>query len=176
MSDSPEIGINEDKIIRGEHGVHVEPDHNAGGRVALVGGIAVASFILAGLWAGWMYVESRKAFAPEGLPGIPAELTEAQYEIGIVNQWDFKLDQRGTVLPKKRAEELKGYGWVDRNQQRIHAPVESAFAGVIGDRGAPIGGAAAAPESNGTPADQEGAEQQEAPATPPAPTAPAEQP
>lgn len=162
MSDNqPEIGINEAQIIRGDHGVHVEPDHRAGGRVAMVGGIAVASFILASLWAGWLYSAARKEFAPDGLPPIPTELTENHYEIGIVNQWQFKSDHRAEALHKQRAAQLQDFGWVDRNQQRIHAPVESAFAEVIGDRGAPQGGAAApqAPagedtdtESQGTPA------------------------
>jgi len=159
MSDNqPQIGINEETIIRGDHGVYVEPDHRAGGRVAMVGAIAVASFILAAAWAGWLYTAARSEFAPDGLAPIPPELTENHYEIGIVNQWDFQLDHRATVLHEKRAAQLRNFGWVDRNQQRIHAPVESAFAEVISDRGAGRSGAPAPspedaePDSEGSPA------------------------
>lgn len=166
-NNTPEIGINEASIIRGEHGVHVEPDHRAGGKVAMVGGIAIASFILAGAWAAWLYVAARAEFAPDGLPEHPAELTGHAYEIGIINQWEFASDHRADALHRQRAAQLGGYGWVDRTQQRIHAPVEAAFAEVIADKGAPRGGVVA-PE---TPApEQDAPEQGAAPAAPTQPT------
>ena len=55
----------------------------------------------------------------------------------------------------QRAAQVEGYGWVDRNQERIHVPVSSAYRQVQADRGAsPVPAAPPAPEGQtpeGTP-------------------------
>src|SRR5690606_18704622 len=88
----PPSGINEAALLRGDHGVISEPDDSNTRLVALVGFVAIICFIIAGLWAVWLFHESRKTFAPDGLPEIPSLITERSYEIGIVNQWDFSVD------------------------------------------------------------------------------------
>lgn len=160
----PPSGINEATLLRGDHGVISEPDNSNTRMVALVGLVAIICFIIAGLWAVWLFHESRKTFAPDGLPEIPSLITERTYEIGIVNQWDFSVDHRARVLTEQRETQVNGYGWVDRRQERIHAPVESAFADVIADRGvSPVAPAAAPTEE--APETQDGAPetQEEAP-------------
>ncbi|HLT30954.1 MAG TPA: hypothetical protein VK013_13015 [Myxococcaceae bacterium] len=168
VSGPPPSEINEATLLRGDHGVLSEPDNSNTRLVALVGAVAVVVFIIAGVWAGWLYVESRRTFAPDGLPETPSLITERSYEIGIVNQWDFKVDYRARVLTEQREAQLNAYGWVDRRQERIHAPVESVFADVIADRGvSPIAPAAPTEEAPQTDDLAPEAQPDEAPASPP---------
>lgn len=165
----PPSKINEAALLRGDHGVISEPDDSNPRIVALVGLVAVTIFIIAGFWAGWLYLESRKTFAPEGLPEIPSLITERSYEIGIVNQWDFEVDYRARVLSEQRKTQLNAYGWVDRRQERIHVPVESVFAEVISDRGVSPVAPAAPPEEAPEPGSGDTAPENqphEAPASP----------
>lgn len=166
-SGPPPSEINEATLLRGDHGVLSEPDNSNTRLVALVGGVAVVIFIVAGLWATWLYFESRNTFAPEGLPETPSLITERTYEIGIVNQWDFQVDYRARVLTDQREAQLNAYGWVDRRQERIHAPVESVYADVIADRGvspvAPAAPAEASPDTGDTVPE---GQPEEAPASP----------
>lgn len=168
VSGPPPSEINEATLLRGDHGVLSEPDNSNTRLVALVGAVAVVVFIIAGVWAGWLYVESRRTFAPDGLPETPSLITERSYEIGIVNQWDFKVDYRARVLTEQREAQLNAYGWVDRRQERIHAPVESVFADVIADRGvSPLAPAAPTEEAPQTDDLAPEAQPDEAPASPP---------
>lgn len=165
-SAQPEYGINEANLIHGEHGVSAERDNTRIGVVATVGVVAVASFMLAALWAGWMYREAHREFNPDGPPPMPSEITTRAYEIGIVNQWEFDVDGRAYQLEGQRAKQVEGYGWVDRGQERIHVPVSSAYRQVQANRGAsPVPAAKPAPEGDtqGTP---DGAPNQDTPPTP----------
>ncbi|MGZ6029906.1 MAG: hypothetical protein ACXWK5_10840, partial [Myxococcaceae bacterium] len=49
-----------------------------------------------------------------------------QYEVGIVNQRVFALDQRAAQKRLQQMERLRSYGWVDREAGVAHVPIDEA--------------------------------------------------
>lgn len=130
MSDStPQIGVDESRLVRGGHGVLAEPDDMKVGMVLVVGAISLLIFFVGGVWAWWIMVRYEREFTPDGPAAIPAMITE--YEVGIVNQRPFALDYHAQDKLTGQASQLGTYGYVDQRSGKVHVPVERAMAAVI---------------------------------------------
>ena len=91
--------------------------------VLLVGVGALLVFALGGL-ASSAFLRHRVSERPG--PPLPAEL--GQSKIAMVEQRLFALPQRGAIDRTARLERLGSYGWVDREKEVAHLPIEVAMA------------------------------------------------
>ena len=99
-----------------------DPEHLPIGKVLAVAAIAAVIFLLSVLWAERTLRAENRTIEPAT---IPPEVGRSQ--IGMVNQRLFELHEEAI---KKRAEQerrLNSYGWVDRDKQIIHLPIERAM-------------------------------------------------
>ena len=62
---------------------------------------------------------------PAGPPPIPLGVNK--YEVGIVNQRMFSLDQRAAQKRLQQMNRLNTYGWLDRQAGVVHIPVDVAM-------------------------------------------------
>ena len=60
-----------------------------------------------------------------GPPPLPPGVN--QYEVGIVNQRMFSLDQRAAQKRLQQMNRLNSYGWIDRQAGVVHIPVDVAM-------------------------------------------------
>jgi len=99
-----------------------DPERLPIGKILAVATIAAVVFGLSVLWAERTLRAESRTTEPAL---IPPEVGRSQ--IGMVNQRLFELHQEAI---KKRAEQerrLNSYGWVDRDKQIIHLPIERAM-------------------------------------------------
>jgi len=102
-----------------------DPEHLPIRKVLAVAAIGAAVFALSVLWADRVLRRESQSVAPAERARIPPEVGRSQ--IGMVNQRLFELEEEA---PKKRQEQemrLNSYGWVDRDKQIIHVPIERAM-------------------------------------------------
>jgi hypothetical protein len=102
-----------------------EPEALPTGRLALVLlvtlAIAVASAVVARQWE--VHETPRyQASAPE----------VGRTEVGRVFQRPFALETGASSARANQLDHLSHYGWVDRDHDVIHIPIERAFDAVIG--------------------------------------------
>ena len=90
-----------------------------------VGVASMAIFAVATVWSTHILNSTRAEMQPAGPPPIPKQVD--QYEVGIVNQRVFALDQRAAQKRLQQIERLRSYGWVDREAGVAHIPVEEAM-------------------------------------------------
>ena len=90
-----------------------------------VGVASMAIFAVATVWSTHILNVTRAEMQPAGPPPIPKQVD--QYEVGIVNQRVFALDQRAAQKRLQQMERLRSYGWVDREAGVAHIPVEEAM-------------------------------------------------
>jgi len=62
---------------------------------------------------------------PAGPPPLPKGVN--QYEVGIVNQRMFSLDQRAAQKRLQQMTRLNTYGWLDKQAGVVHIPVDVAM-------------------------------------------------
>jgi hypothetical protein len=129
-SAQPEYGVREETLIRGAHGTIAEPEDTRTDKVVKVGVVCLALLGIGAVWAVFMWRAHTSAYA-QVEPPMPAALSSRQYEVGVVNQWEFSRDTRGYQLTEQRARELGQYGWVNRQEGRIHLPVSEGIQAVI---------------------------------------------
>ncbi|MCI0573697.1 MAG: hypothetical protein L0Y66_23425 [Myxococcaceae bacterium] len=127
----PEYGVDESRLIRGEHGVIAEPDDMRVTRAVVVGILSMLIFGVSAVWAYYVMVAEENTILPEGAFPTPAVITQRQYEVGIVNQWQFEEDVRALRLTAERQQSLRSAGWVDRQRQLVHLPIQDAMQQVI---------------------------------------------
>lgn len=139
-SAQPEYGVDESRLIRGEHGVIAEPDDMRVTRAIVVGVVSLLTFAVSGVWAYYIYAAERDVRLPEGAAATPAAITQRQYEVGIINQWQFEEDVRALRLTAQRQQALQQAGWVDRQKELVHLPIQDAMQQVIQDQQAKRGG------------------------------------
>lgn len=95
--------------------------------VRFVLGVAVATMVVFSVGIAWSVILVRsgvRSIRPEPVP-IPAMIGHS--EIGIVEQPMF---ERNHILRDRRAakeKRLGGYGWTDRENGRIHIPIDEAM-------------------------------------------------
>ena len=90
-----------------------------------VGLASVAIFAVATVWSTHILNSTRAEMQPGGPPPIPRQVD--QYEVGIVNQRVFNLDQRAAQKRLQQMERLRSYGWVDRESGVAHIPIDEAM-------------------------------------------------
>ena len=91
-------------------------------------GVGVGSiliFAVATVWSTHILNVTRAEMQPGGPPPIPKQVD--QYEVGIVNQRVFALDQRAAQKRLQQMERLRSFGWVDREAGVAHIPIEDAM-------------------------------------------------
>jgi hypothetical protein len=89
-----------------------------------VGVASIAIFAVATVWSTHILNATRAEMQPAGPPPIPRQVD--QYEVGIVNQRVFALDQRAAQKRLQQMERLRSYGWVDREAGLAHIPIDEA--------------------------------------------------
>jgi hypothetical protein len=99
-----------------------EEDRPAIGRVMVVGGIALAAFLVGIFFAYLDEREVEHALGPE-----PPATRVGQAEVGIVIQAPFNVEAERVVKVGRARRRLASYGWVDRAHRLIHIPIEQAM-------------------------------------------------
>lgn len=104
-----------------------EPEALPYRQLALIGVIVLGVFGVGIVWSTTILNETAKEQRPTGAPigDVPREMF--QYEVGIVNQRMFELDNRAE---QKRADQLKrlhSWGWADGERKLAHIPIERAM-------------------------------------------------
>ncbi|MGZ3481451.1 MAG: hypothetical protein ACXU81_13935 [Myxococcaceae bacterium] len=89
-----------------------------------IGLASIAIFGVATVWSTHILNETRAEMQPGGPPPLPKGVD--QYEVGIVNQRVFALDQRAAQKRLQQMERLRSYGWVDREAGVAHVPIDEA--------------------------------------------------
>jgi hypothetical protein len=90
-----------------------------------VGVASIAIFAVATVWSTHILNTTRAEMQPGGPPPIPKQVE--QYEVGIVNQRVFALDQRAAQKRLQQMERLRSFGWVDRESGVAHIPIDEAM-------------------------------------------------
>jgi hypothetical protein len=90
-----------------------------------VGVGSVLIFAVATVWSTHILNSTKAEMQPAGPPPIPRQVNS--YEIGIVNQRVFALDQRAAQKRLQQMERLESYGWVDRQAGMAHIPIDEAM-------------------------------------------------
>jgi hypothetical protein len=91
-------------------------------------GVGVAAVVIFGLsifWSTSLLHSAEKEMQPAGPPPLPKGVN--QYEVGIVNQRMFSLDQRAAQKRLQQMTRLNTYGWLDRQAGVVHIPVDVAM-------------------------------------------------
>ena len=101
-----------------------ESERLATKRAVLVAVLFLAIFVLATLWAVAMMRGEERQVAPRADP-VPPEIGKP--EIGIVNQRLFELQVDAKEKRYEQLRRLDSYGWVDRDKQIIHLPIDRAM-------------------------------------------------
>jgi hypothetical protein len=90
-----------------------------------VGLASIAIFAVATVWSTHILNATRAEMQPAGPAPIPKQVDE--YEVGIVNQRVFALDQRAAQKRLQQMERLRSYGWVEREAGVAHIPIDEAM-------------------------------------------------
>jgi hypothetical protein len=90
-----------------------------------VGVGSVVIFALATVWSTHILNATKAEMQPAGPLPIPRQVNS--YEVGIVNQRVFALDQRAAQKRLQQMERLESYGWVDRQAGLAHIPIDEAM-------------------------------------------------
>lgn len=91
-------------------------------------GVGVGSILIFGVatvWSTYILNSTRAEMQPGGPPPLPKQVD--QYEVGIVNQRVFALDQRAAQKRLQQMERLRSFGWVDREAGVAHIPIDEAM-------------------------------------------------
>ena len=115
MSDIPEVRVSNPPQ---------EDEALAWGKIVLVGVAALCCFAATVFWSTNILNTTRAEEQPHGM-SMPTEAHP--FEVGIVNQKPFALDQRAAFKRNEQLAQLHGYGWVDRKAGIIHIPIEQAM-------------------------------------------------
>jgi predicted polyphosphate/ATP-dependent NAD kinase len=93
---------------------------------------SILIFAVATVWSTHILNATRAEMQPGGPPPLPKGVD--QYEVGIVNQRVFALDQRAAQKRLQQMERLRSYGWVDREAGLAHIPIDEAVRMYLADQ------------------------------------------
>lgn len=113
-------------------GAHDSSEQMNWGWIIGVGAGSMLIFALATVWSTHILNSTRAELQPGGPPPLPKQVD--QYEVGIVNQRVFSLDQRAAQKRLQQMERLRSYGWVDREAGVAHIPVDEAMKMYLADQ------------------------------------------
>ncbi|HTO97586.1 MAG TPA: hypothetical protein VMK66_11125 [Myxococcales bacterium] len=94
-------------------------------QIIAVGVGTIIVFALSIIWSTTILRASEKEMHPAGPPPLPPGVN--QYEVGIVNQRMFSLDQRAAQKRLQQMDRLNRYGWIDRQAGVAHIPIDVAM-------------------------------------------------
>jgi hypothetical protein len=94
-------------------------------KIVGVGLGSVFIFALSIVWSTALLHGAEKEMHPAGPPPLPRGVN--QYEVGIVNQRMFSLDQRAAQKRLQQMNRLNTYGWLDKQAGVAHIPVDVAM-------------------------------------------------
>jgi hypothetical protein len=94
-------------------------------KIVLVGVSAIVIFALSIVWSTSLLRSAEQEMHPAGPPPLPKGVN--QYEVGIVNQRMFSLDQRAAQKRLQQMTRLNTYGWLDKQAGVVHIPVDVAM-------------------------------------------------
>ncbi len=94
-------------------------------KIVGVGIASVVVFALGIFWSTALLNGAAKEMQPVGPPPLPSGVN--QYEVGIVNQRMFSLDQRTAQKRLQQMNRLNSYGWLDRQTGVVHVPIDVAM-------------------------------------------------
>lgn len=98
-------------------------------KIVGVGIASVVIFCLSIVWSTTLLHGVQREMQPAGPPPLPPGVN--QYEVGIVNQRMFSLDQRAAQKRLQQMERLNTYGWLDRQAGVVHIPIDVAMDMVV---------------------------------------------
>lgn len=101
-----------------------QPEGLATVRAVIIAIAFLVIFTLATLWAVGMMRWEEKQTGPRA-DLVPPEI--GQPEIGMVNQRLFELQLEAKRKREEQLRRLSSYGWVDRDKQIIHLPIDRAM-------------------------------------------------
>lgn len=109
-----------------------EEDRIATGKIVLTAIVSLMIFGIGVLWAVSIQRGEMKTVVihQEG----PTEAGKP--EVGIVYQWPFFVSHFGQDKLEVKRAELESYGWVDKNAQVVHIPIEEAMKKYVATAGA----------------------------------------
>jgi hypothetical protein len=107
-----------------ERPVVQEPEAVASKRAVRVAILFLLVFATATIWSVAIMNQGRDLEPQEVIPS-PREIGKP--EIGMVNQRLFELQLDGKQQRDEQLRRLNSYGWVDRDKQIIHIPIERAM-------------------------------------------------
>jgi len=94
-------------------------------KIVGVGLASVIVFALGILWSTSLLKLATREMQPAGPAPMPPGVN--QYEVGIVNQRMFSLDQRAAQKRLQQMNRLSTYGWLDRQAGVVHIPIDVAM-------------------------------------------------
>ena len=117
-------------------GVEMQDDENINwGRIGLLAGLALFIFGLGTAFALMVLKETQGSLALKNNPSVVFEKCkvdpEACAQVGIVEQRLIELEQRAQIARKVGHERLETYGWIDRDKNVVHIPVEEGMKKVL---------------------------------------------
>src|SRR5262249_10530930 len=102
-----------------------DPERLPMGKVLGVAVIGAIVFGVSVLWAERVLRREDQSVAPAESARIPPEVGRSQ--IGMVNQRLFELEAEALRKRQEQEMRLNSYGWVDRDKEIIHVPIERAM-------------------------------------------------
>jgi hypothetical protein len=98
-------------------------------KILLVGVGSLATFAFSAFVAYLILRHDTQAADEAGRPPVPTMIGKA--EIGIVDQPVFDDDHRLEDWKAAKQRRLDSYGWVDRQKNLIHVPIDKAIDQVV---------------------------------------------
>lgn len=120
----------ESRVVTGAHGVAAEEDHLVISKIVMVGVWSMLAFVVGGFAAVRILRHYEAEYNPTGPAAMPSAI--GQYEVGIVNQRPFELDNRAEVRIRDQREALN-QGWGEQAGQKAHVGLEQAMQQVVTD-------------------------------------------
>jgi hypothetical protein len=118
MSETPTHGAH-------AHGAAQEEEQLQYGKIVAVAVASLCAFAAVIFWSTNILNSTAADLTHKGALPLPAQA--GQYEIGIVNQKPFVLDQRAALKRNQALQRLNSYGWVDRQTGQVHIPIAKAM-------------------------------------------------
>ncbi len=110
-----------------------EPEGLPTVRAVVIAVIFLVIFFLATLWSvRILHSEERRLGPAQELIPSPREIGKP--EIGMVNQRLFELQLDAKKKRDEQLQRLNSYGWVDRDKQLIHIPIDQAMETIARER------------------------------------------
>jgi hypothetical protein len=100
-------------------------EHVSSFKVVAIGVTALIVFGAATWWSTRILKGTAGTLNPARLSPTPKEI--GKREIGIVDQTPFDVTRAAERYRRNETERLNRYGWVDREKEIIHVPIERAI-------------------------------------------------